>query len=140
MEETVSLEDYLRVLEEAQRAADEMAHRRRDAALRFGAALRKARLQHDLFRRAPKLAKQLKVDPEEILNLERGLSTNLTLAWNVAVLLDKHGKSPTPGFPEPWTDHPVWTSGMWCNHVMNGDTRLGYIEWVFHQEEALGDG
>lgn len=34
-----------------------------------------------------------------------------------------------------WGNHPDFITEDWKNEVMNGNTRLGYWEWCYHQVE-----
>jgi hypothetical protein len=35
----------------------------------------------------------------------------------------------------PWDDDPDYPPGDWQAEVANGDTRLGYVEWVAQQRD-----
>lgn len=35
-----------------------------------------------------------------------------------------------------WGQHPQWPDSDWRTEVQNGDTRLGYWEWVANQIDA----
>lgn len=37
---------------------------------------------------------------------------------------------------QPWADDPLYPVSDWQDEVANGDTRLGYIEWVEHRRES----
>lgn len=36
----------------------------------------------------------------------------------------------------PWEEHPEWDRSDWRQDVANGDTNLGYADWVRHQIES----
>jgi len=38
--------------------------------------------------------------------------------------------------PDPWIDYPHYPSADWQTEVANGDTRLGYLDWVLARTEA----
>ena len=33
---------------------------------------------------------------------------------------------------DPWENDPDFIPQIWVNQVINGDTRLGYLDWVLH--------
>jgi hypothetical protein len=37
---------------------------------------------------------------------------------------------------DPWADDPVYGADDWRQDVANGDTRLGYADWLAHNREA----
>ena len=39
-----------------------------------------------------------------------------------------------------WEDDPAYPSADWLYEVTNGDTRLGYLDWVAGKKEAAADG
>ena len=47
----------------------------------------------------------------------------------------RHPNAPTAKIPH-WEDDPDFPSEDWRYEVANGDTRLGYHQWVEHQREA----
>jgi hypothetical protein len=47
----------------------------------------------------------------------------------------RHPNAPTAKIPH-WEDDPDFPSEDWKYEVANGDTRLGYHQWVEHQREA----
>lgn len=42
----------------------------------------------------------------------------------------------TPPAENPWTEDPEYPKEDWEYEVANGDTRLGYQDWVSHQRES----
>jgi len=46
-----------------------------------------------------------------------------------------HANTP-PSRPDPWVEDPEYPVSDWQYDVQNGDTRLGYPDWVLHQQEA----
>ena len=37
---------------------------------------------------------------------------------------------------DPWIENPYYPVSEWQDEVRSNDTRLGYADWVVHQEEA----
>lgn len=52
----------------------------------------------------------------------------------------KYDQSPRPGAGEgSWGEHPEWPMSEWQLEAGEGNTRLGYWEWVSHQLESMED-
>ena len=52
--------------------------------------------------------------------------------------LVRYAVTPPVEPPNPWIDYPDCPSADWQAEVANGDTRLGYRDWVFARTEADG--
>jgi len=50
--------------------------------------------------------------------------------------LGRSAVTPPAEPPDPWIDYPQYPSVDWQTEVANGDTRLGYLDWVLARTEA----
>lgn len=134
------LQQYLRQVEEDWGTYCRTRQRMRMSAAKFGIALRDARTSHPQYRKLNRISKELGIDPkyggERIVELESGISTDLTLAWRVIALLEEEeAPERTARFPDAWTVDPDYPLEDWVYHVKNDETRLGYIDWVLNEQE-----
>ena len=58
--------------------------------------------------------------------------------WPDLIETYKHAKAAISRISH-WEDDPEFPSEDWKYEVANGDTRLGYREWVEHQRDAKKD-
>jgi len=55
--------------------------------------------------------------------------------WPDLIETDENARNTTAKIPH-WEDDPDFPAEDWKYEVANGDTRLGYGEWVEHQRDA----
>ncbi|HUD90522.1 hypothetical protein [Sphingobium sp.] len=59
-----------------------------------------------------------------------------TTQEELARRLGRSAATPPGEPPDPWIDDPAYPSADWKTEVGNGDTRLGYLDWVLARTEA----
>ncbi|MGA2229012.1 MAG: hypothetical protein ABSH41_31640 [Syntrophobacteraceae bacterium] len=70
----------------------------------------------------------------DLLEIEEEQMSHIAGGWPDLIEPYRHPNAPTAKIPH-WEDDPDFPSGDWKYEVANGDTRLGYHQWVKHQRD-----
>ena len=79
------------------------------------------------------------ISPEQAAMAALSIQRNPLSMATVFDMIDEDGEKHRVDLLETqreyWEDHPEFTSEDWKYETMNGDTRLGYWEWVNKKEQ-----